>query len=196
MEPKKIEFEKLESKYFNVLSPDDCVVDAAAVTATDYHYRCDYIKRKRIILSIGVAVINLFPSAMAATIISKMLSSDHGMPFLVAYFLLFALWMFLMEIGYRAKCKKPDKTQYFFISKTRLFVSNRFGDFVIPFDNLRKVKPIKPIKKHEKCVCIEIGHGYSVLDEVKLSLYAGKDDGERIYNKLCEICNGGKKNEN
>lgn len=192
MEPKEIEFEKLESKYFSELSPDDCVVDAAAVMAKNYHYRCDYIKRKRIIFSIGVAVINLFPSAMVATIISRMLSIDLGGPFLVSYIILFALWMFLMEIGYRAKCKKPDKLQYFFISKTRLFVSNRFGDFIIPFEKLRKVKPIKPLKNQEKCVCIEISHGYSVLDEVKLPLYAGKDDGERLYNKLCEICNGAK----
>lgn len=192
MEPKKIEFEKLESKYFNVLSPDDCVVDAAAVTATDYHYRCDYIKSRRILFSVLIFLVNFFLTAFVYT----MLKMTTFLSFMIVHVILFALWMFLMEIGYRAKCKKPDKTQYFFISKTRLFVSNRFGDFVIPFDNLRKVKPIKPIKKHEKCVCIEIGHGYSVLDEVKLSLYAGKDDGERIYNKLCEICNGGKKNEN
>ena len=91
MEPKEIEFEKLESKYFSELSPDDCVVDAAAVMATDYHYRCDYIKRKRIIFAIGIAVINLFPAAMVATIISKMLERDFGLPFLVAYIVLFAL---------------------------------------------------------------------------------------------------------
>lgn len=188
MEPKSIEFEELEGKYFKELSHDDCVVDAAAVMATDYHYRCDYVKRKRVIFSLGIIACNLFPSSMIWTLF---LDKENWTINLTIYVILLVLWLFLMEMVYRSKSKKPDRLQYFFITKTRLFVSNREGDFIIPFENIRKVKPIKHIKKLKKCVCIEIRHGYSVLDEVSLHLYVGADDAERIYNELSAVCKKG-----
>lgn len=186
MEPREISYEELESKYFSELNPDDCVVDAAAVMALSYRYRCDYVPRKRILFTILIVLANVFAAIMFGAFF---LNNDFKY-FGYVYFILLALWLVLMELGYRAKCKKPDRLQYFFLSRSRLFISNREGLRIIPYSHVMKVRPVKYIGKDKNCCAIEFYYGTNILEAIKLTLHAGAEDGERLYTKLCEMCGG------
>ncbi len=192
MEPKEINYSELESKYFAQLAPDDCVVDAAAVTAVKYHYRRDYNVRIRVLITILIALLNTFFSSF----INVMLFGKSFKFYGFIYFILLALFLLFTEISYRMKAAKPDKLQYFFLSKTRLFVNNRHGEMILPFSLIRKVMPIKYIGKEKKCAIINVYYGYSVLDMRKLPLYAGAADAERLYSRINQICMEENKNAN
>lgn len=178
MEPREIEYEALESKYFSQLNPDDCIVDAAAAMAVSYRYRCDYVERKRILFTVLIVLANVIATV---AVVGNM---DY---FGIVYFALLALWLFLMELGYRAKCKKPDRLQYFFLSKTRLFVNNRSGEHIVLYPLIKKINPIKYMGKDKKFAIIEVHYGLTALDMTKLRLCAGVEDAERMYKKLTEI---------
>ncbi len=193
MEPTQIDYGMLESMYVKELSPDDCVVDAAAVIATDYHYRHGYSRSRRIAYRFCLIVYNIIPSAL---LMGCCFENKTWLNFFIVYIPIVFFWLSLLEIWYRKQSKKPDMIQFFFISKECLFVNNFEKMCTIPLPLLRKIYPIKRIKNQEHCAYIDIRCGIPFVAMQKVRLYAGIDDAERMYRQLCDICDMMNKKDN
>lgn len=168
-----IDFEKLASKYMAELSPDDTVVDAAAVTAVHYKYRGDYQRGQRVLITIFLALFFLFTISISVLL----------------YILLMTALLVITELICRSTCKKPDMIQFFFLSKNRLFVRNKNTEKIIPFNEILKVTRGKYIGKNKEVAVIDVYHITGAF-----SVYAGAEDADRLYQKLCLVCKGVKEN--
>lgn len=187
MEPKEINLEDLESKYFSQLLVDDRIIDGAAVFSTDERYLVENVLESKAagkaLLITVVIILNLIPAKYIAKLVTE-ISGGERISSAFFYFPLLALWIFLIIlISNKMKSKsKEGRLQYFFITK-EYFVMNYYGqDFIIPVSYITKVKALKYSGKDKNIGIIRLEA------RKKLTLYTGAEDAERIHKLLTDIC--------